>query len=94
MGVLANPCLTGASEKLNRAHLFAKLIESFYASLRLMGISLGFVVQEESDRNLVHTSSTELLRQNLASKPIPVIREADIISARRERGSRIRRREG
>jgi hypothetical protein len=86
-------CPVDTSRLSPRSIVLYSNVPSAYASLRLMGISLGFIVYEESDKKMIHISSTEILRHDLASQPIPVIREPDIISVRRERGSRIRRRE-
>jgi hypothetical protein len=86
-------CPVDVSRLSPRRVVFYSNTPSTYASLRLMSISLGSVVHEESDRKMINVISTEILRRDLASQPIPVIRDADITSVRRERGSRIRRRE-
>jgi hypothetical protein len=86
-------CSVDISRLSSRRIILYANTPSVYASLRLMAVSLGFVVHEEPDKKMVRISSTEILRRDLTAEPIPIITDADITSARRERGSRVRRRE-
>jgi len=67
-------------------------MESTYAALRLLGLSLGFVIKEEPNRFRIKIAGLRHERQRLMSKPIVELNDSNTFASTYTKGSPLKKR--
>jgi hypothetical protein len=67
-------------------------MESTYAALRLLAVSLGFVIHEDSDAFSIQVSDLDHERQRIESKPLVELNESNMLGGSYTKGAPLKKR--